>query len=106
MGGECIGNSYNQTPHPFSREWCDPEWRSKWLIDLDDDQLESLSDGQLRDILPAFELVGLHRVFGQHAVAVRQMIESIINFKMVNTMTFNDFKNYKQGLDLLSSRSK
>ena len=106
MSGECVGNRYDQTPHPFSREWCDPLWRNKWLNGMDDEQIESYTHEQLKVILPAFEKAGHHLVFGQYAVALREIVESITLYRMVQVMTYKQFSIYKRGLDLLKNRGK
>lgn len=113
LGGECIGNTYNQHPHPFSREWCDPDWRETWLNGMSDDELEECSPERLRSILPQYVLCftlnqdPMH-LYGEHALAWKNLCRE---WKKVEkqqhqtnqepTMSYLEYQRYMEGIELI-----
>lgn len=111
MSGECVGNVYNQLPHPFGDEWCDPEWRHEWLDDMDDEEIDSLSDEELREKNITFEVVNTtnepFRIFGEYAISVREIISSMNDSSrrripvQPDGLSYRWFRYYLEGLKKL-----
>lgn len=60
---------HHQHPHPESEQWTDPDWRSRWLCGLTDEELATMTPIQKGQRLPAYVWSSGYETYGPRALA-------------------------------------